>query len=158
MPEQPIHSSRLSWADYMRQNEVVRAWADNVRRRLQDSASRFSHGKSGAVIRGSGGLGTRKEAKLRQSLTRRVIYKHGISEGVIFRFERHGVFVHKGVGRGYKLQGGAVVRIAKTPPAGKTRQPQDWINVVIDQDFDKLANDIARINADASINGLKMKI
>ena len=49
--------------------------------------------------------------------------------------ERHGVFVHKGVGKGYKMMNGMVVRYATSPvgPNGP-RVPVDWFNVIIDQE------------------------
>lgn len=149
----------------MMQNEVVRTWSTKVRSQLKDSASRFTKGKSGTVMRGRGkfrGYGKgmsapRKEDKLVKSVAHRVMYKHGISEGVTFRFERHGVFVHKGVGRGYKMVGGQVVRYAKGSP-NPGRSPVDWFNVIINHNTEDLANKVADINANASINALRMRI
>ena len=40
----------------------------------------------------------------------------GLANYVGFSFERHGVFVHKGIGRGYQSNGnGLVIRTAKYP-------------------------------------------
>ena len=154
-----------TWQDYMAQNQVVRDWSTKVKSQLKDSASRFSKGKSGAVLRGRGsfvgyGKGTsqpRKENKLVKSIQHRVKYRHGISEGVTFRFERHGVFVHKGVGRGYKMVGGQVVRYAKGK-ANPPRVPVDWFNVIVNHNTEELANKVAEINANASLNAMRLRI
>ncbi|NQU33711.1 MAG: hypothetical protein HQ521_10790, partial [Bacteroidetes bacterium] len=83
--------------------------------------------------------------------------KIGVSELVSFSFERHGVFVHKGVGRGYELQGNAVIRTAKggmdTP-----RISVPWFNPVLDLQVPLLANSIAEVNANAALNAVKLHI
>ncbi len=98
------------------------------------------------------------EHKLRPTLHGKVRYSHGISDGASFRFERHGVFVHKGVGRGYQMQGGMVVRVAKNPPNPRQRVPVDWFNNIVKNNVPELADRVAAINADAAINAIRMRI
>lgn len=139
----------------MRQNLVVREWTAKVRRLIKQSTAQFQHGKSGSVLRDGG---SRPEHKLQPTIKGKVNYEHGISVGASFRFERHGVFVHKGVGRGYQMQGGMVVRTAKNPPNPRPRVPVDWFNHIIDSSVPELAERVGRINADAAINAVRMRI
>lgn len=172
------------WENYMQQNQIVRDWAKRVKAELKQSLARFTKGKRGPVIRGGApkknryahffaqqsgtdrsmvikkqkDTGERLEKKVKTSMNHRVFYKFSISEGVSFRFERHGVFLHKGVGRGYQMQGGMVVRVAKNPPKGEVRRPVEWFNPIINARTPQLANDIARVNADAAVNATRMRI
>ena len=148
---------------YMQQNQLMRNWSKKVKDKLKQSANRFTKGKKVLAITYGKTTpitraGARSEYKLQRSLTHRVYYSHGISEGAGFRIQRHGVFVHYGVGRGYKREGGVVRRVAKSKPSGPLRKPEDWFNPVINQNAPELANEIARINADASINFGHMRI
>jgi len=148
----------VSWDNYMQQNEIVKNWASKMRDKLKASATQFTKGKKGTVIRRSKGGMERTEEKLIDSIKQRVYYAHGIVEGAGFRIERHGVFVHKGVGRGYKMVNGMVQRYAKGPMVNGGRKPVDWFNSIVDQDTQKLANDLAQVNADASVNAMRMRI
>ena len=146
-------SSRV-WADFMKQNEVVRNWTKDVKQKLVASAGQFTKGKRVmAITYGSSTpitrQGSRTEYKLAPSLKHRVYYRHGISEGAGFQIQRHGVFVHYGVGKGYKRVGG---RVVKTGPGPFRRHPVDWFNTIINNNAPILADRVARINADASIN------
>ncbi len=147
-----------TWDDFQQQNIIVKDWASTVRNKLKTSAAQFQYGKKGTVQRKSKGGAVHDEEKLKDSIRQRLYKKHGITEGVGFRIERHGVFVHKGVGRGYKMVNGMVQRIAKNPPTGRTRRPVDWFNVVIEQSVPELADKIAQVNADAAVNAARMRI
>ena len=150
----------VSWNDFMRQNEIVRSWSADVQKKLKQSARQFTRGKSGMVTRKTPGGGQRDEDKLVRSIRRRVMYKHGISQGCSFRIERHGVFVHKGVGRGYEIVSGSMVvrRTAKSPPGDRIRTAKDWFNPIIEANVPQLADDVARVNADAAVNALRLRI
>lgn len=148
----------MSIDDYNKQNEVVKTWAYNVRKQLKQSAAHFVHGKAGTVKRKSKLGSIRDEDKLIDSIKHRLLNKYGITEGVSFRFERHGVFVHKGVGKGYRMSGGMVVRVAKGFPNPRMRTPDDWFNIVVDHNTPELADKIATINADAVVNALRLRI
>jgi hypothetical protein len=160
------------------QNTAVKGWANMVTRKLKSSALQFRHGKSGMVQRGTGTKYQRNEDKLINSIGRKIYMASGLAEGIGFKIERHGVFVHKGVGRGYIMEGGVVIRGYKTPLGIKkqaknsnrsvaskqkisgtiNRHPAPWFNPVIENTVPELADKIAVINAEAVINELHAKI
>ena len=102
----------INWVQ--EQNTAVKGWANMVTRKLKSSALQFKNGKSGMVQRGSGTKYQRNEDKLVNSIGRKIYMASGLAEGIGFKIERHGVFVHKGVGRGYIMEGGVVIRGYKT--------------------------------------------
>jgi hypothetical protein len=146
-------SNSLATFDVTEQNEVVKKWAPKVKRALKNSARIFQGGKQTSFVMRKG----RMEGKLSESITARLGKRMDVTELVSFSFERHGVFVHKGVGRGYELQGNAVIRTAKggmdTP-----RIPVPWFNPVLDLKVPLLANSIAEVNANAALNAVKLHI
>lgn len=149
-----ITSSPLTNTEVHEQNEAVFKWSSMVQRRLRDSATRFIHGKDGTVSRPG-----RSELKLKGSLKSRTGKNYGVVNSVSIQFERHGVFVHKGVGRGYKMQGGTVIRTAKslTPEPGP-RFAEEWFNPILDQTLPELADKLADIGANAAVNATRMRI
>ncbi len=150
---------KVSWNDYMAQNQIVKAWAVSTQAKLKASAAQLVRGKKGTVQRRNKYGTVRDEEKLKNSIRHRIYMKHGISEGIGFRIERHGVFVHKGVGNGYRMENGIVVRYAKNPPGPNgPRVPKDWFNNIINQNVPALANMVAQVNADAVINAARMRI
>jgi hypothetical protein len=132
-------------------NEVIKAWKSMVTRKLKTSAHWFE-GKGSMVMRGD-----RKEKQLWKSIRGRTHEDHGAVDRVTFLFERHGVFIHKGVGRGYQMSGNSVIRTAKGPQE-KARVAVEWFNPVLNENLPELANKLAEINADAIINAERMKI
>jgi hypothetical protein len=142
-------------ANIEQQNKIVTQWIPKVRRALRTSVRRFSDGKpEGFVTRGKKSGFTRMESKLVQSIKSNTKKSYGVIEGISFNFERHGVFVHKGVGRGYPISGSKVIK----NPSGKTRKPVEWFNPIIDKYYPQLADKIAEVNADAAVNATRMKI
>jgi hypothetical protein len=135
------------------QNKLVKQWTSKVRRKLKGRLGRFSDGKESMVIRSHG----QTEKKLQSSLKSQFGKDFGVIERVRFSFERHGVFVHKGVGRGYKMNGGMVTRTAKGPQTAP-RKPDEWFNPILEKTLPELANRLAELNADAVINAERMKI
>ena len=103
--------------------------------------------------------GKQTEKKLAASIMSKVGKEFGLANYVGFSFERHGVFVHKGVGHGYQSNGkGFVVRTAKNPTAKQERIAVEWFNSVLEKYIPELADKIAEINADAAVNTTRMKI
>ena len=136
------------------QNQVITQWASMVQSRMRNSTSSFINGKEGTITRPG-----RTEKKLSSSIRTQSRKTYGIITGQSFIFERHGVFVHKGVGRGYQMQGGMVVRTAKSAiPDPQKREPVEWFNPVILQSLPELADKLAEINADAIVNATRMMI
>lgn len=154
----------------LQQNAEVKRWSSMVTRKLKTSASRFQKGKSGMVMRHK--PSQHQEAKLKDNLNAKIYKNYGMAEGVGIKIERHGVFVQKGVGRGYIMQGGQVMRGYTTgkmvkmyaknknralmekvvTQGGMNRKPVDWFNAILNQYVPELADKIAQINADAVIN------
>lgn len=138
------------------QNEFIEMWIPKVRRALRSSARWFSDGKTESfVIRDNG---KQIEKKLAESIGSYTKKDYGTITKIAYKFERHGVFVHKGVGRGYKASGnGFVNRIAKGPQV-RPRVAVEWFNPVLDQYLPELVDRIAKINADAVVNATAMRI
>ncbi|MBV5313608.1 MAG: hypothetical protein JZU47_09955 [Prolixibacteraceae bacterium] len=140
-----------------RQNELIQKWTPKVRSALRSSARWFSDGKFESAVLRHGGK--QLEKKLASSINSKVGKDLGLANYVGFQFERHGVFVHKGVGRGYQSNGlGFVRRTAINPPRGQQRIAVEWFNPVLDKYLPELADGIAEINADAAVNTIKMRI
>lgn len=143
--------SNTSFSNIQKQNQVVQAWVPVVRGKLVTSARWFSDGKTDPMIIRGKGSKQRKEYKLAASIRSKTGIHDGEIDIITYQFERHGVFVHKGVGRGYPIKGGATIK----NPSGKTRVAVEWFNPVLDHEVQKLANLIARINADAVLNSAR---
>jgi len=100
----------------------------------------------------------RGEKKLAQSIGSYTKKEFGEINTIAFTMERHGVFVHKGVGRGYNARGnGFVTRTAKGPMT-RQRVAVEWFNPILDKQVPELADAIAKVNANAAVNATKMKI
>ena len=141
----------------VRQNELIEMWTPKVRRALRTSAQWFTDGKTESfVLRDKG---KQLEKHLSESIGSYTVKRDDAIYKIAFKFERHGVFVHKGVGRGYKADGrGFVTRTAKNLARGRERVAVEWFNPVLDQHLPELVDRLARINADAVVNSVGMKI
>lgn len=159
-----IPAIQTSGLNIEEQNEAINRWASMVQRFMQGAATILTQGKEGTVSRPG-----RSEKKLDNSIRTKTRLTYGAITGLSFVFERHGVFVHKGVGRGYKMQGGMVVRKAKVEDPDtrqmlsrndrqRQREPFEWFNPIIQQSLPELANKLAEINADAVLNATRMMI
>ena len=96
-----------------------------MRTQLKSSTLQFQDGKTKSFIFRKRKSGKQKESKLFLSVNSRTHKEFEAIDGVEFLFERHGVFVHKGVG-GYKADGTASVK----HPSGNPRVPVEWFNQV----------------------------
>ena len=168
-----VNSSVLNDAEATKlQNELIKMWSPKVRTALRSSANRFQHGKiKSFVLRNKG---DQRESKLANSIKDQTKVRDGEIYGVSFKFERHGVFVQKGVGRGYSTSGGFVSRSVesrkiimkskmnvnqKIEARGTiNRHKEDWFNPVLIQYLPELANRLAEIRADATLNVGKLLI
>ena len=139
------------------QNAAVLKWVPKVRAALRSSARWFSDGKTESmVIRDHG---KQLEKKLANSIDSKFRKDFNVINNISFQFERHGVFVHKGVGRGYQSNGnGFVTRTAKYPARIRERVAVEWFNPVLDKNVPALADQIAEINTEAAINATNMRI
>jgi len=149
-----ITASSLTNTDVQEQNEAVSKWSSMVQRRLRQSLQQFNNGKNSTVQRPG-----RSERMLRTSLNSKTKKNYGVIDRVSIQFERHGVFVHKGVGNGYKMQGGTVIRTAKKiTPDPRPRVAVEWFNPILDQSLPELADKLADIGANAVVNATRMMI
>lgn len=162
IPESISFPSRAG-LDLKAQNELVAQWSSMVQQHLRGATVILQHGKDGTVSRPAKAP-VRTERKLENSILASTRQHYGISDRVSFKFERHGVFVHKGVGRGYEMQGGMVIRTAKSEDSltsnaiGRARVPYEWFNPVLERTLPELADKLAEINADAVLNSTRMMI
>ena len=147
-------SNSAATFDVAKHNAIVKKWAPKVKRQLKNSTMvRFTNGKHTSFVMRKG----RMEGKLSESVKARIGKKMGVSELVSFSFERHGIFVHKGVGKGYEMKGGVVIRTTKSASA-EQRNPVSWFNPILERYIPLLANDIATVNANAALNAVKMHV
>jgi hypothetical protein len=150
MSEQIINKDEM-------QNEAIKKWGSFVRTKLRGNAGRFQHGKSESFVT----RGNRTEGKLANSIRDKYGKHFGVIDRVTFSFERHGVFVHKGVGRGFPINSGMVIRKAEdvdSKMVHRSRHPEDWFNSEINNDLPQLADVLQEINADLIMDATKMMI
>lgn len=141
--------------DIQKQNAVILAWVPQVRTKLVNSATmKFNDGKDVPMVMRGKGSKRRPELKLSGSIRSKTRKMDGEIDTITFSFERHGVFVHKGVGRGYPIGGGGVIKNKSEEP----RRKVEWFNPILDADMPELANRIAEINADAVLNSARALI
>lgn len=128
-------------------NLKVRGWTINVRGRIS----------SNAPISAEKQWGKRTSKKLAQSVMYRLKMEFGATSRIRYEFERHGIFYHYGVGRGYIREGNAVVRTAKSVSA-KNRTPNDWFDVEIRQGLNQLADITQEFYGDLAMKQVLSKI
>lgn len=120
-------------------------------------------------------LSTKGKGELMRSLFGKTKKDFGEIESIVYSFNRYGVFFHKGVGRGYKMVEGKVLKqhqvaskVVKKRGLGKNpsfasggswyaliqnnihppRQPKEWFNPVLDREVPKLADLVGQMKAD----------
>ena len=124
-------------------------------------------------------MATKGKEDLVKSLRLKTAKWYGEVDKLSYHFERHGVFVHKGVGRGYAMIGGKVMRVNGSPDtqfwkeyaklknreykpkvltAGINRKAVEWFNPVVKDNIEKLADLVAEMNTDRVVNVTKILI
>ena len=121
-------------------NDRLRAWGEKVKGALPDSISSHS-------IKGS---------KLSNSIKNTYYKEFGEIYRLGFSFAREGIFVHKGVGRGYVMRGTSVVKTAKTE--GFNRKEKPWFNPVVASFIPELEQIIVEHTDSAVINSSRIFI
>ena len=162
------------------QNKAIKVWTRSVVRDLRKSATIFRKGKKqDSVTRPSPegpllkvykiSIKSYTEYKLANSIGYRLHKRYDLIEGAGIRLQRHGVFVQKGVGRGYQMRNGRVVRVNasdlkikkqyRSLSGGPIRRfPVDWFNAIIDRRTEEIADTIMNINENAVVNTLRLRI
>lgn len=119
-------------------NEIVKKWRAKVIRSLKSNARSFPDGKEESMVKRGQITGfVRNEQKLANSIGSKIRNVGGEPDTISFTFERHGIFVDRGVSRGH----------GKNNP----RVAFPWINSAIEPLVDELANKIAEVDANAAI-------
>lgn len=121
-------------------------------------------------------LTSKGKGDLVRSLRMKTRKYYGEIERVTYQFIRHGVFWHKGVGRGYFMEGGTVMRgykpgavlkaralnsnrqaSSRVLSGGKKRKPVEWFNPTLDTRVPALANMITEMRADQIVRATNIK-
>jgi hypothetical protein len=148
-------------------NKKVTDWGSKVAVKLRTSIRTLTRNGKGELLK---------------SLRLKTAKWFGEVDKLSYHFKRHGVFVHKGVGRGYTMWNGSVMKHSgtlaasaaargmKTDPRFKDRiyKPMDpgrlnrvskeWFNPIVKSDIDKLADLVAEIQADRTVSATKILI
>jgi len=109
-----------------------------------------------AELRSSVDMVIRRNRFLKESIKPNIYYEDGEAFKLGFSFRAEGVYVHKGVGRGYVAAGGSVVKTAKT--AGFNRHPELWFNPVIERNMEELKKIVMEYNTNLIINTTRIFI
>lgn len=138
-------------------NKAILNWGYATRSKLKFSISRLSMKGKGDLMR---------------SLVTKARWDYGEIDRLEFSFLRHGVFFHKGVGRGYFIQGGKVVRGYKSKvmrglsgrreadggfivvSGPNRRQPKQWFTPILDKEVPELVGKISDARADLAVKNL----
>jgi hypothetical protein len=121
-------------------NDRLKAWGAKVSAAMPGSISSNSIGGS----------------RLARSIRNTYYYEFGEIYRLGFSFAREGIFVHKGVGKGYVMKNGVVVKTSKTE--GFNRQPKPWFNPVIESFMPELEEIILKYADTAIINSTRIYI
>ncbi|MCD4681138.1 MAG: hypothetical protein K8S00_12205 [Bacteroidales bacterium] len=125
---------------YEKLNQDVKAWSARTKAEIRSRIASLSQKGKGELVK-----------------SLRVKYRkyYGMVDRITFTFDRHGVFLHYGVGRGYKREGGKVIRKIEKLPEGLSpkvmRKPKDWLNPTLDSRFDSLTDLVQKYYADTAL-------
>lgn len=125
-------------------NQKIIAWKSKVTLALRASVSTLTSKGKGDLLRWIRGYVD--------------FNKQGDAWRVIWKFPVHGVFLFKGVSRGYLLVNNRIVRAITRDNAVYfidkkfVRQPKDWYNEPIDSRVPELANIMASYYADKTVD------
>lgn len=118
-------------------------------------------------------LSQQGKGDLLRSLYGRTYRMDGEIDRIGYVFDRHGVFWQKGVGRGYVMRNGMVVRGEKVKigrnihdkrtdfraVSGQIlRKPEDWFNGLLYKNVEELADIVVEHYADRVVNATLMRI
>lgn len=135
-------------------NESVKNWTVVTRRKMRANI------QSGTKHAGKEWKG-RKSKKLSQSISYRFRKQFGSISSIRYSFERHGVYLHYGVGRGYVRSGNTVTRGKRSGNNSKdisngaiNRTPVDWFDVEIRTGLKTLADAAQEYYGDLALKSI----
>lgn len=140
------------------QNNLIYKWAPIVKNQLKANTEQFVAGKEEPMVLRN--HGKQVEQKLELSLKAKIGKTYGLADYVGFSMERHGVFLHKGTGRGYSSKGKAFASRITDKPSNWPRQREavNWFNPTVDYYVKILADELAQVNANAVLNATRLKL
>lgn len=123
-------------------------------------------------------LTSKGKGDLLKSLKFCAFERDGKIDRLTFRFRRHGVFAHQGVGRGYVMIGGTIVHVpgyvtkksiidygkkrgrtySPSAKAGLQRKPKLWFNPIVEGDMERLTDIIAEMNSNRAVKATRLLI
>ena len=140
-------------------NQRINQWVSLTRGKLKQSIATLSMKGKGQLVLSLQGT-TKKD--------------FGQIESIVFNFNRYGVFFHKGVGRGYVMSGGKVIRgysldskVIRKGRGNKNvmsvsgevkREPKEWFNPTLDREVPRLADMVTEMRADMALDAAIIKI
>lgn len=117
-----------------RLNQIADKWASDTVSSLKSGAAQFRKGRGDLV----------------RSLKKRLRTDFGVVERIAFSLARQGIFVEKGVGRGFPISrqgaGGGI---------GGGRLPKPWFNPVFIKGLPELADKVAETFADMYLSEME---
>jgi len=128
---------------YEELNKEIKAWANKTKTDL----------KAGAPVR---------TGRLKKSIKANIRKQDGVTNRIGFGFERYGVFLEYGTGRGYE-RGRKLPSRAENRKNVKTkmRKPVPWFSGVLEQNIEELADItagyFAGLNQQAFVNNINLK-
>jgi hypothetical protein len=122
--------------DYEAFNRDVKRWSGSTRRAMMGHLNREKVHATG---------------KLKRNLRYFTKQFYGITETISFRFPRYGVYVEKGVGRGWPIS-----RAQSSGGLGK-RKAKPWFNPVLDKAVPDLADRLQKHAADIVSDNMRIK-
>jgi hypothetical protein len=146
-------------------NKRITAWGTATGVKIRNQIRAFSQDGKGDLLR---------------SLRSKAYKIYGEVDRLAYHFARHGVFWHKGVGRGYRMIGGKVMRVSGSASNqywkeyaklknrtfdhkvlkgySMKRHPEEWFNPVITENIERLADIVTEMRADQAVNATKILI
>lgn len=128
-------------------NREVKKWYLSIRQKaVENIRANLSRKHSGNRLKAKSHF-RKTNASLSGSVSASARMYRGETESIAFKFQKHGVYFHYGVGRGYVRQGNTLVRKHRISAKSRSmirifRKPVDWIDGTIQRDFSSLANTV----------------
>jgi len=139
-------------------NQIARAWKNETKRILiRNVATLATSGREFDYTN----IRTRvshSTSKLQSNIRGHEHKQYGQIDKLSFSFLKHGVFLQKGVGRGYRSKNGRVYKVSPSRTTGFNRSPKDWFNSTLDNRVPILADKLGEEMANAVVKATNAKI
>lgn len=133
-------------------NTKIKGWTLTVRSKIASNAPRSTGSDSKF----------RTSERLSGSITSELKKTDNVYSRIRYKFSRHGVFVHYGVGRGYIRVGNNVIKGSrnggKSKSVGFNRHAEDWYDVEIRAGIREIAEISQEYYGDWALNDMLSKL